>query len=164
MYLIWTKDSIDHKHCVLLAKTLEDVKIKLDEFKNTNGIDLNDSEYDLIADTKSDFPISFSRIHPSQNFYYTKLDDLTNKKYVYILEYIESGEGQSYHEWVYISYSYNLNDILNTAQGYFESESEQVDDKSIKKLMNDLKKKGCHNIEEPIQYACGFELYKLNLQ
>lgn len=51
-----------------------------------------------------DDTIIFSRIHCESNFYYTKIDDLDNKRYIYTFEFHESGEGQSYHEECYLSW------------------------------------------------------------
>lgn len=60
--------------------------------------------YEDITEYKSDDnSINFSKINSEDNIYYTKIDLLENKKYIYIFEFDESGEGQDYHEQIFFS-------------------------------------------------------------
>jgi hypothetical protein len=162
MYLIWTKDFKYPTHCLFVGKTLEDVREKLNKFAETKKIkpkDLELVEYKLEGNP----PISFSIISPEKTFFYTKIDDLENKKFIHILQYAESGQGQGYYEYRYLTWSYHLNSILKTAKNYFIEDSEYTDAESVKQMINNLKNKGNHEIENPIQHCCWLELYKLEL-
>jgi len=162
MYLIWSKELFDLAYCIIICQTFTEVNTKFDKFKITNGIDdpkclmteFNDLEADII---------SFSRIGAESNFYFSKLDDITTKKIIYILEYSESSKDQSHHEQTYISWNYNLNDIIKNAVDFFESVSVNIDKKTIDKFISNLKKKGYHHIENSVTYYCGFKLYKLTV-
>jgi hypothetical protein len=162
MYLYWSKESVllggENIHCFIFSKTLDLAYVKNQMIKCKIPIDFDE---DIQEYKSNDNTINFSEINSDDNFYYTQIDLLENKNYIYIFEFEESGEGQSYHEQIYLIWNYNFNDILGVATEFFETESEITDVNTIKKMRNDLKKKGYHQIEHGRTYLCTMKLYKI---
>ncbi len=190
MYLLWSNSSIDWKHCFVFENTIQELKLKFKEFCEKNNEDyldyekimdnlnpnadltinydycinkLDKNKIDLVGDLGSQGLtgfINFFGYHNDLELFVRKIN-LESDKPIYIVEYIEDGEGQSYHKATYIYYMTSLDDVKEIVESTYNEECEEPTETDFEILFDKLKKTGSCEIENPITYCCGFKLYTI---
>lgn len=127
-----------------------------------------DTEYEMVDDR---YFAGFSTICVNDTSVYTKIRIPTNTKYIYFIMVHESDGGQSYHEMTYIIVGLTLDDVIDYAMDYYETEhnwdnecEECMNDNSTCQdmMLNDLRTEGCTVITTTMGDA-SMAIYKIPL-
>jgi hypothetical protein len=165
MYLVYSKNSLHNEsvgyiHSYLIAKTREEA---LTQYKKIIGCESSD-DIKLIDHIEGELIGIYNYGHDDNGYIVDVGNCESGDKKLYILEFTEDGEGESYHNYTYLNYSFSLDDILESASDWLENESEDSSDEAVDVMKKELLEEGSYEIPQGRSYCCGFTLYCFDLE